>query len=294
MSTKRTGASQVDRFERVNGIQLHYVEHEGDGPPIILMPGLTANAHCFDGLVQAGLSRHFRVLALDLRGRGLSDKPQTGYTMADHAADVIGLIDALGVRGATVGGHSFGGLLTIYLGANHPEYVSRLVVIDAAAGLINPTVRELIKPSLERLGKNVPSWEDYIGAMKRAPFFEGWWDPMIESYFKADVQQNEDGSIRARSRPENIAEAMDRAGEEDWFDHVRAIDQPTLLIHAPEPFGPAGYPSIVSEEDAAITLESFKNCRYEKVPGNHMTMLFGQAASTIVNLIVEFAGEDRS
>lgn len=283
--------SPTDRFEQVNGIRLHYVEHAGDGPPIILLPGLTANARCFDGLVQQGLSRHFRVLALDLRGRGLSDKPPTDYRMADHAADVVALLDALGIRRAIVAGHSFGGLLTIYLGANHPGYVSRLVVIDAAAGIINPTVRELIRPSLERLGKDIPSWEEYIGAMKRAPFFEGWWDPTIESYYRADVQTNEDGSVRARSRPENILEAIDRAQEEDWFKHVAAISQPVLLIHAPAPFGPAGFSPVVSEDDAATTLEAFKNCRYEKVTGNHMTMLFGESASAIVGLIADFAGE---
>jgi len=89
----------MDRFAQVNKIQLHYLDHPGGEPALILMPGLTANAHCFDGLVQAGLSPRFQVLALDLRGRGLSDKPATGYSMADHAADVVGLLDALGSDG---------------------------------------------------------------------------------------------------------------------------------------------------------------------------------------------------
>ena len=84
----------MDRFIRTNGIQLHYLEHPGDGPSTVLLPGLTANAHAFDGLVQAGLSPRFHTLALDLRGRGLSDAPEYGYTMADHAADVLGLLDA--------------------------------------------------------------------------------------------------------------------------------------------------------------------------------------------------------
>src|SRR5512138_8093 len=89
------GYDAMDRFIRTNGLQLHYLEHLGDGLPIVLLPGLTANAHAFDGLIQAGLSPRFHALALDLRGRGLSDAPEDGYTMADHAADVIGLLDAL-------------------------------------------------------------------------------------------------------------------------------------------------------------------------------------------------------
>jgi pimeloyl-ACP methyl ester carboxylesterase len=289
MKEERTEPSQAGRFVSANGIRLYYLDHSGEGPPLLLLPGLTANAHSFDGLIEAGLSRWFRVLALDLRGRGKSDKPDSGYSMAEHAADVVALMDALELRSAIIGGHSFGGLLTIYLAANYPDYVSRLVILDASVGLVNPTVRELIKPSLERLGKEVPSWDEYIGAMKRAPFYEGWWDPAIESYYRADVIFNDDGSVRARSRPENIIEAIDRVEDEDWPRHVAAIRQPAILIHAPEPFGPTDFPSVVSQQDADFTVNSFANCRYEKVPGNHMTMLFGQGASRMVSLIREFA-----
>jgi pimeloyl-ACP methyl ester carboxylesterase len=290
MSAKLTETSHLDRFARVNGIRLHFLDHQGEGHPIILLPGLTANANCFDGLIRAGLGARFRVLALDLRGRGLSDKPESGYTMAEHASDVIGLLDALELKGVMVGGHSFGGLLTIYLAAKYPEYVSRLVILDAGAGLVNNTTRELIKPSLDRLGKNVSSWDEYIGFMKRAPFYEGWWDPTIESYYRADVEHNEDGSVRARSRPENIVEAIDRVMDEDWFKLIARVRQPAILIHAPEPFGPSGFPSVLSEKDAIATHEALADSRYEKVPGNHMTMLYGRGALSITRLIYEFAG----
>jgi pimeloyl-ACP methyl ester carboxylesterase len=58
-----------------NGIHLHYLDYPGDGPTLILMHGLTANAHSFAGLIRAGLSPQLPVLAVDLRGRGLSDCP---------------------------------------------------------------------------------------------------------------------------------------------------------------------------------------------------------------------------
>ena len=172
----------MDHFAHVNNIQLHYLDHPGADQPIVLMPGITANAHSFDGLVRAGLSPRFRVLALDLRGRGLSDKPATGYSMADHAADVVGLLDTLGFQQVVLGGHSFGALLTFYLAAHYPERVAKLVLIDAAASM-HPRVRDLIKPSLDRLGKVVPSWDVFLQAMKQAPYFDGWWDPAIESYY---------------------------------------------------------------------------------------------------------------
>src|SRR5215216_65999 len=122
----------MDRFAQVNNIQLHYLDYAGGEPVLVLLPGLTANAHAFDGLIQAGLNNSFRVLALDLRGRGLSDKPAAGYSMQDHAADVISLLDSLGIERVVMCGHSFGGLLTLYLASNYPERISKLVIIDSS------------------------------------------------------------------------------------------------------------------------------------------------------------------
>ena len=73
--------------------------------------------------------------------------PPTGYAMEDHARDVIGLLDALDLDRVVMGGHSFGGLLTYWLAANHPERVERCVVLDAPAG-VSPTIMEQIEPSL--------------------------------------------------------------------------------------------------------------------------------------------------
>ena len=123
-----------DCYVETNGIRLHYLDHGGDGPSLVLAPGLTANAHSFDGLVRAGLADVAHVLALDLRGRGESDAPATGYAIEDHARDVLGLLDALELDRVVMGGHSFGGLLTYWLAANHPERVERCIVIDAPAG----------------------------------------------------------------------------------------------------------------------------------------------------------------
>ena len=282
----------MDRFIRTNGLQLHYLEHLGGAPLIVLLPGLTANAHAFDGLIQAGLSPRFRVLALDLRGRGLSDAPAEGYTMANHAADVIGLLDALGIERATIAGHSFGGLLTFYLAAHYPARVTRLIVLDAAMSNATPATRAAIQPSLDRLGRVLPSWDTYLDAIKQAPYFDGWWDPAIESYFRADVRLSEDGSVQSRSRPEVIGAAMDGVIAEDWQAHLAAIRQPAILFQAPGAYGPAGAPPILSAEQAQATIARLADCRFVEVPGNHMTMLYGAGARRIVAEITAFLGHE--
>jgi pimeloyl-ACP methyl ester carboxylesterase len=277
----------MERFVYVNNIQLHYLDHLGGDPPLVLMPGLTANACSFDGLIKAGLSPALRVLALDLRGRGLSQKPSSGYSMADHCADVLGLLDALGLSQVVLGGHSFGGLLSIYMAAHHPERVSKLVIIDAA-GSMHPQVRELIKPSVDRLGNVLPSWEAYLEAMKQMPFYQGWWDPTIESYYRADVEIRTDGTVKPRSSPEAIIEAVEKALAEDWAQLLTAVRQPVLLLNAPGPFGPPGTPPVLPREQAMDTLNMLSEGRYVEIPGNHMTMLYGEGAQRIVEVILAF------
>jgi pimeloyl-ACP methyl ester carboxylesterase len=267
-----------DRTIRTNNIELHYVEHPGGDPPVVLMPGLTANARCFDAIA-AGLSPEYRVLALDLRGRGLSEQPEEGYAMDDHAADVIGLMDGLGIGKCVLGGHSFGGLLAIYLGARHADRLQRVVILDA--GEFHPDVYDLIAPSLARLGQVSPSWEAYLAAVREQPFYRGWWDPAIEAYYRADVATGADGSVTPRSRPETIALASAGAQAEKWEELVPAVACPALLVNAPGPFGPPGTPAVQPEDAGRRTAEAIPGCVYLKVPGNHMTMLYGEGARAI-------------
>ncbi len=284
----------MDRFAQVNGIRLHYLDYNGGQPALIFLPGLSANAHAFDGVMAAGLSPQFRVISLDLRGRGLSDKPASGYSMAEHAADVIALLDALGIERAVVCGHSFGGLLTIYLASHFPARVAKAVIIDAGVGLITPQTRDLIQPSLDRLGKVAPSWEAYLEAMKRAPHFDGWWDPQIESYFRADVQVNEDGTVESQSRPENIAEAIEKAALENWDAHAAAIEQPAMLLHARGACGPPGAPALIPLELAEATTRKIAHCRYYEIAGNHYTMVYGAGARQLVERVSAFVCEPLS
>jgi pimeloyl-ACP methyl ester carboxylesterase len=280
---------KVDQFARVNNIKLHYLDHPGGEPPLVFMPGLTANAHAFDGVVRAGLSPRFRVLALDLRGRGLSDKPGSGYSLAEHARDVADLLDTLGLDRVVLGGHSFGGLLTFYMAAKYPQRVAKLIIIDAA-GTLHPKIGELIKPALDRLGKVLPSWEAYVETVRQAPYWLGYWDDDVENYYRFDVQINEDRTVQSQSRPEAMMETMDCALSEPWGEHIAAIQQPVILLNAPGPYGPAGTPPVLPRENAQATVAALADARYVEIPGNHVTMLFGENARHMAEVITAFVG----
>jgi pimeloyl-ACP methyl ester carboxylesterase len=284
-------------FVRTNGIQLHYLEHPCNEPTIVLLPGLTANAHIFDGLVRAGLSPRFHVLALDLRGRGQSDAPPAGfdpavpavnYTMADHAADMLGVLDALDIGHPVLAGHSFGGMLALYLAAHFPERFRRVVVLDWAIALMVPATGELLKPTLARLGQVSPSWEVFLAAIKRMRFYHNWWNPVIESFYRADVREHPDGSVQPRARPDAINAAMEGTLCEDWPAIVAGVRQPVLLLNGQDPFGPPGAPVFLPRDQALATARALADCRYVAVPGNHITMLYSDRLHETIDAIAAF------
>ncbi len=119
------------RFVSANGSRFHIAE-AGSGPLILLLHGFPefwgAWRHQLADLAGAG----FRAVAVDLRGYGASDKPPRGYDGYTMAADVAGLIRALGERQATLVGTGFGGVLAWAVASMHRPLVRRLMVISAA------------------------------------------------------------------------------------------------------------------------------------------------------------------
>lgn len=275
------------KYVETNGIRLHYLDHAGEGPTLLLFPGLNANAVFFEGLAKAGLVPTLRVVSVDLRGRGLSDAPDTGYTMRDHAADIVGLLDHLQMERVALGGHSFGGLLSYYLAAEYPERVERIVVIDSPAE-VSQTVVEQIGPALDRLRMVTPSWDEYLAGVKAMPYYAGWWDPDLEAYYRADVVERADGSIRSRLDPGKILQALEGTTTVEWMELAKRISAPVLLLRATEPFGPPGYPPILPKDQAQRTLASLSDARMIELAGNHITALFGKPARIAASAIVEF------
>jgi len=280
------GASH-DRYATVRELSMHYLDFDGPGPAIILLHGLSANANEFGGLIGEGLARNHRVIAPDLRGRGRTGKPASGYSMEEHALDVIALMDHLGLEKVVMGGHSFGALLSIYLAANFADRITRVVVIDAAI-FFHPDTEELLKPSLARLARVLPSSEAYIAEMKSAPHVGGMWDPAIEGYFRAELHENEDGTAQSLTSANAVEQALRGVGVEEWADLVASVAHPVLLLNAAGAYGPPGAPPLVPPEHAMTTAESFRDCLYVPVPGNHLTMVFGNNASVVRSEIESF------
>lgn len=280
----------MEKFVETNGIRLHYFDYPADGETLILLHGLTANAASFEGFIQAGLNQDLRLMSVDLRGRGLSSKPATGYSLEAHSQDILGLLDALALEQVILVGHSFGGRLAIYMAAHYPARVKKLVLLDI--GFFHPQVYGLIMPSVQRLNQTFESWEAYLEKMRQAPaFHEGFWDAAMESYYRADVEVLADGTVKPRSELAHIMEVAQAADAQDWESLMQQVQQPAILLHAPDGFGTNGTPPILTEEGARRVAELMPHCEYKRMSGNHMTMLFGVHAEKFVAEIRAFVSK---
>lgn len=112
-----------------NGIQLHYQQF-GEGPPVVMIHGITGNLAIWHLEIVPALMAEYRMTTYDLRGHGYSDVPATGYTTADHAADLKHLMDNLGIDRAHVIGHSFGADIALHFAVLFPERADRLVLVE--------------------------------------------------------------------------------------------------------------------------------------------------------------------
>ena len=126
-----------------SGVRLHYA-HRGpkSGPAIVLLHGYSDSSFSFSRIMSL-LPPGRRVIAPDLRGHGDSDRPATGYRMADLADDVIEMIDALDVPSAVIVGHSMGSFVAQAMVERAPRQATGLVLLASAATAVNNTIRTL-------------------------------------------------------------------------------------------------------------------------------------------------------
>jgi len=189
-----------------DGVDINLAIWEGTGTPILFIHGITANCRCWDVFASI-LSPTYQVMAMDLKGRGQSDKPATGYSIDHHLKDINCLLDDLGLEQAVIAGHSLGAFITLAFGAEYPERTDRIILVDGGGDLSEEqmnNVFEGIRPSLERLVQVFPSADAYVEAMKQAPYIQPW-SPAIETYYRYEITDME-GGVKTNIDPLHIQE----------------------------------------------------------------------------------------
>ena len=133
-------APPPSQFVPLQGMQVH-LRDEGprtDPQPIVLLHGTSASLHTWDGWA-ATLKGQRRVIRMDLPAFGLTGPmPDGDYRLTRYVSFVIALLDQLGVQQAVLAGNSFGGNLAWKIAVDHPQRVSKLVLVDAAGYPFDP------------------------------------------------------------------------------------------------------------------------------------------------------------
>jgi len=112
----------------VNDVHIHYQSY-GSGEPVILLHGWPQDGRAWRNIVPS-LSEAHQVIIPDLRGAGLSDKPDHGYDKMTLAEDILLLIDALGFDKVSVVGHDIGGMVAFVLATKYPNRINKVVLLD--------------------------------------------------------------------------------------------------------------------------------------------------------------------
>ena len=114
------------------GVRIHVLDFGGSGTPLVFLSGIGNNAHVFDNFAQR-FTKQNRVVAITRRGFGESSHPDSGYDQATLAADVIAVLDSMGINKAVLAGHSIGGYEITHIAAKYPARVLGLIYLDAGS-----------------------------------------------------------------------------------------------------------------------------------------------------------------
>lgn len=218
-------AIATSRFLSVNGLRLHLLEWSApERPTILFLHGGSAHAHWFDAVVEP-LAGRFHLLSLDQRGHGESQWPAPpAYATENFAADILAVLDALGVDRVVLVGHSMGGHNSMAFAAWHPARVRGVVIVDS-----RPTIPEDRLSRLRTRGRRSlrrhPTLDAALASFRLLPP-ETVADPsLLEHLGRAGIAQR-DGAWMYRFDP-------DANGQRRPVDAWRLLDRiaaPTLIV----------------------------------------------------------------
>ena len=267
-----------------DGVALSIIPWRLDGPlvPVVLVHGLASNARMWDGVAPDLAERGHPVVAVDLRGHGLSSKPEAGYDFETVARDLYRVIDRFGWLGRPpiVAGQSWGGNVVLELGARHPDAVSGLVLVDggtiemsarfadwptAEVALAPPQLTGIPRDQMEQWFRaNHPDWPEtgILGSL-------------------ANMEELDDGTVRpwlARDRHMQIVRHL-------WDHHpgevYPRVSAPVVMVMAENRSNPRWMAG--KREEVGAALKGLPNGTVHWIDGDHD--LHAQYPARVADLI---------
>jgi pimeloyl-ACP methyl ester carboxylesterase len=282
-------ATPTDRSVPGDGVTLHARDWGGAAGalPVVLLHGLSSNARIWDGVATRLVVAGLRPVALDQRGHGESEQPDSGYDFATVASDLGHVLDAMGIRRPLLAGHSWGANVALQHTAAHPGEVAGLALIDG--GFVDPTDwagndREAARLRMEppRFAVPLEAWLD--GARRWLPAGVDHAEPWARDFLRAGVEVDAEGIARARFHFDNHMQVVDALYDQRPSRLLAEVTCPLLLCPAGGQRGPAKRPAVERalriRPDARVTW--FEDSMHD-IPLQHPAELAGE--------LIRFAAE---
>jgi pimeloyl-ACP methyl ester carboxylesterase len=260
-------------------------------PVVLAAHGITGTGVSWN-IVRDQLGDDVTFIAPDLRGRGQAAAWGPPYGMAQHAADLVRLLDEQDVtEPVTVAGHSMGGFVAVVMAHLHPERVKNLVLVDGGLPItaqapdpavvdIDQILTAVIGPAIARLSMTFESRDAYRDFWKAHPSFAGdQWNDYVEEYVDYDLVGTEPELRSGVSIDAVKGDATDLFATSTLYDAIAALDKPAVLLRAEK--GMMNDPTPLIGDDLVAQYPQVKDLGF--VAGtNHYTIVLSDHGSKAV------------
>ena len=225
----------TDGTVAVRGLRLHYLDWPSRASAaagtFVLVHGLGSSCHIWD-LVAPQLAERYRVLALDQRGHGESEQPETGYDFASVVADLDGFLDAAGAQSPLIlVGHSWGASVVLHFAVERPARCAGLILVDGGTGspgermTWDETLARLTPPDIDGM-----RWQDL---RRRMSSNNGvYHDPRVEAIGRSLFNIDAEGRIARRLAIPNHLKILRALWEQRPASLLPRVQCPVLLLPA--------------------------------------------------------------
>lgn len=223
----------TDRYVQVGDLRFHYLDFGGDGPPLLFLHATGFHAWVWLPYVRR-LAPHYRVLALDQRGHGLSDKPPDGYRWQVFGDDLKGFLEALDLDGVRAVGHSKGGTAIAAAAAAGTHRLARAVLVEpvliSAPQLTEPAWDNPLSAGARRRRSTWPSRAAMFDSLRRKMPFETWEEEFVRLYCDHGVGDRADGQVELLCPGEIEAQIYAHGALSNGFALLERLAVPTLVV----------------------------------------------------------------
>ena len=292
--------------ERVPGEVELAIWRTGTGDePLVCIHGITAQHRAFNALAQH-LGEEYDLIGIDLRGRGDSEKPESGYGLEAHASDVMRVLDHLELESAVLAGHSMGGFVGLQAALSYPERVRALVLLDGGWPRQEVSEEELTeeqKEELEEARKGLERAYSRLDMVFETPddYLDFWFpeggvtmDDLpseLADYYRYDLGEVE-GGYQPKASLDAVGEDSPQiSSSAPTAEQMRGVGCPVALIRPTEGFLPGSSPLI--SEQARSQMGEALDIRSDTIleGANHYTMLWDEHARKSADAVRDFLRE---